>query len=81
MVVMSNGQIEQVDSPVDLYAAPKSRFVFDFLGSVNVFSGAYQQGDTVYAMPHRGYFFNGTDTEPHRLNWPFLAADSLVYDI
>ncbi|WBA10305.1 sulfate/molybdate ABC transporter ATP-binding protein [Salinivibrio kushneri] len=169
VVVMSNGQIEQVDSPVDLYAAPKSRFVFDFLGNVNVFSGHYQQGtwqngnafiqptlnthtqqsgslyvrsheltladkpnsqlslpmrvvsinpvgaevrvslapqgweseqlweatlthhvwqaapyqkgDTVYAMPHRGYFFNGTDTEPHRLNWPFLTADSLVYDI
>lgn len=169
VVVMSNGQIEQVDSPVDLYAAPKSRFVFDFLGNVNVFSGAYQQGvwqngnafiqpalnthtqqsgtlyvrshelsladkpnsqlslpmrvvsinpvgaevrvslapqgweseqlweatlthhawqaaayqkgDTVYAIPHRGYFFNGTDMEPQRLNWPFLAKDSLVYDI
>jgi len=37
VVVMSNGQIEQVDSPVELYAHPNSRFVFDFFGNVNKF--------------------------------------------
>jgi sulfate transport system ATP-binding protein len=34
---MSNGKIEQVDSPVALYAKPNSRFVFDFLGNVNIY--------------------------------------------
>ncbi|RHW20055.1 sulfate/molybdate ABC transporter ATP-binding protein [Pseudomonas jilinensis] len=40
VVVMSAGRIEQVDRPQALYAKPDSRFVFDFLGHVNVFAGA-----------------------------------------
>lgn len=43
VVVMSNGRIEQVDSPAALYATPNSRFVFDFLGNVNVFEAKAQQ--------------------------------------
>lgn len=39
VVVMSHGHIEQVDAPEPLYAEPASRFVFDFLGHVNVFDG------------------------------------------
>ncbi|BFM49814.1 TOBE-like domain-containing protein [Marinomonas sp. THO17] len=42
VVVMSNGHIEQVDKPGDLYASPKSRFVFDFLGNTNVFEAKHQ---------------------------------------
>ncbi|MBM6551988.1 sulfate/molybdate ABC transporter ATP-binding protein [Marinomonas ostreistagni] len=42
VVVMSNGHIEQVDAPAQLYAQPNSRFVFDFLGNVNVFDAAAQ---------------------------------------
>lgn len=41
VVVMSNGRIEQVDAPGNLYASPNSRFVFDFLGNANVFEGQY----------------------------------------
>ncbi|MAX98841.1 MAG: sulfate ABC transporter ATP-binding protein [Oceanospirillaceae bacterium] len=40
VVVMSNGNIEQVDTPAQLYAKPNSRFVFDFLGSANIFHGS-----------------------------------------
>ncbi|MGY2575849.1 sulfate/molybdate ABC transporter ATP-binding protein [Vibrio sp. C8] len=43
VVVMSNGCIEQVDSPVELYAHPNSRFVFDFFGNVNQFKANWQQ--------------------------------------
>ena len=39
VVVMSAGQVEQVDSPQALYARPDSRFVFNFLGQVNVLDG------------------------------------------
>ncbi|TVO34081.1 sulfate/molybdate ABC transporter ATP-binding protein [Vibrio algivorus] len=41
VVVMSNGKIEQVDSPVELYAHPNSRFVFDFFGNVNQFQAKW----------------------------------------
>ncbi len=43
VVVMSNGRIEQVDSPVELYAHPNSRFVFDFFGNVNQFKANWQK--------------------------------------
>lgn len=39
VVVMSQGQIEQEATPQALYQQPASRFVYDFLGGVNVFEG------------------------------------------
>lgn len=39
VVVMSQGQIEQEATPQALYQQPASRFVYDFLGGVNVFAG------------------------------------------
>ncbi|MCD6648344.1 sulfate ABC transporter ATP-binding protein, partial [Vibrio cholerae] len=47
VVEMSNGRIEQIDSPVELYAQPNSRFVFDFFGYVNQFAGEWQNGQWV----------------------------------
>ncbi len=44
VVVMSEGRIEQVDEPTRLYAHPRSRFVFDFLGHVNVLQGEVIEG-------------------------------------
>mgnify|MGYP003664588998 len=37
--VMSDGVIQQVGEPREIYETPKSRFVADFIGSVNLFSG------------------------------------------
>jgi iron(III) transport system ATP-binding protein len=36
IVVMNNGQIEQIGSPVDLYERPASKFVATFIGNVNL---------------------------------------------
>ena len=41
IAVMSGGQVQQVDSPVDLYRNPANRFVADFIGSSNVFDGTW----------------------------------------
>lgn len=43
VAVMSAGRVEQVDTPQNLYAEPGSRFVFEFLGQVNVFAGELQE--------------------------------------
>lgn len=56
VVVMSHGRVEQVNSPTELYARPESRFVFDFLGHVNVLSGQIDtdrlsQGDAWVRLP------------------------------
>lgn len=44
VVVMSEGRIEQVDTPEELYAYPSNRFVFDFLGEQTVFKGRAERG-------------------------------------
>jgi len=56
VVVMSAGKIEQVDHPQALYAEPESRFVFDFLGHVNVLDGTLRnqrvvQGEAWVTLP------------------------------
>jgi len=40
IVVMNRGSIEQVGSPADIYERPKSRFVSEFIGSINVLEAA-----------------------------------------
>ena len=39
VVITSRGKIEQIGTPQDIYSRPKSRFVAEFLGSSNIFSG------------------------------------------
>jgi spermidine/putrescine transport system ATP-binding protein len=39
VVVMNNGVIQQVGSPVDIYNEPKNRFVADFIGESNILEG------------------------------------------
>ncbi len=44
VVVMNEGKIEQVGAPDDVYDHPASRFVYNFLGDVNLFHGRVHQG-------------------------------------
>ncbi|MDT8879867.1 TOBE-like domain-containing protein [Halomonas saccharevitans] len=44
VAVMSNGRIEQIDTPESLYRAPANRFVFEFLGDVNHLEGEVREG-------------------------------------
>ncbi len=44
VVVMNRGQIEQAGTPQEVYENPASPFVYDFLGSVNLFHGRIHQG-------------------------------------
>ena len=39
VVVMSQGRIEQIGSPAEVYHTPKTAFVVNFLGQVNTFDG------------------------------------------
>ncbi len=52
IVVMRGGAIEQVDTPLDLYNKPVSKFVGEFIGSpaMNFLKGTVQQGHVV--SPH-----------------------------
>ena len=39
VVIMSRGVIEQIGTPQEIYRTPRTKFVADFLGSSNIFSG------------------------------------------
>jgi iron(III) transport system ATP-binding protein len=46
IVVMNRGHIEQIDTPVRLYEAPRTRFVASFIGKTNLLTGR-KSGDRV----------------------------------
>mgnify|MGYP001128193561 CR=1 FL=1 len=59
VVVMNKGRIEQVGTPDEVYAAPATPFVYQFIGNVNLFHSrdhapwTEQHGDAVaYVRPH-----------------------------
>jgi sulfate transport system ATP-binding protein len=58
VVVMNKGVIEQIGTPESIYEHPANRFVYQFLGDVNVFKGRIEKGK---------FDFSGTfvDTPKH----------------
>jgi putrescine transport system ATP-binding protein len=43
--VMDAGRLEQVATPRELYEAPASRWIAEFVGDINLFEGQVQQGE------------------------------------
>ena len=39
IVIMKNGEIQQIGTPVDIYNEPKNRYVADFVGEANIIPG------------------------------------------
>ncbi|NDF12265.1 MAG: sulfate ABC transporter ATP-binding protein [Proteobacteria bacterium] len=48
VVVMSNGRIEQVGTPEEVYHKPANGFVYDFLGNYNSFDGWKDKGGNLH---------------------------------
>jgi len=64
VAVMNKGSIAQLGTPSDLYEFPASRFVADFIGSVNMFEGTLiddKPDEALVACP---------ELEPHRVYVP-----------
>src|SRR3954454_16818573 len=47
IAVMNAGQIEQIGAPWEIYDRPRTRFVADFIGEINVFAGEWQSGSFI----------------------------------
>ncbi|NLL91590.1 MAG: ABC transporter ATP-binding protein [Ruminococcaceae bacterium] len=47
VVVMNNGIIQQIGSPIDIYNEPKNAFVADFIGESNILPGIMHRDFTV----------------------------------
>lgn len=65
MAVLSDGVIQQIGCPMELYDAPSNRFVAGFLGSANILDGMFEQhGDQLQFSSDKG------------LNIPFAGDQS-----
>src|SRR3954447_1221922 len=47
IAVMNAGRIEQIGAPRQIYDRPRTRFVADFIGEINVFAGEWQSGSFI----------------------------------
>jgi len=54
VAVMSKGRVLQVASPTGLYERPNSRFVADFIGTMNFFDGRVRKSDNGTAIVDTG---------------------------
>ncbi len=50
VVVMNEGKIIQVDTPENIYHHPKTAFVYEFIGNVNLFHARKQNNSTIEAL-------------------------------
>lgn len=69
-IMNSDGEIEQIGSPKEIYEFPASSFVAKFVGSTNIFSGTLHNLDQepVIRIPQLGSFHVDL---PHRKPWMF----------
>src|SRR5690606_30971055 len=62
MVIMNNGEIQQVGTPSDLYENPVNLFVADFLGKMNFFNGSTESPGRFIADGNLAFTVNGVST-------------------
>jgi putrescine transport system ATP-binding protein len=81
--VMNHGEIVQVGTPSDIYEYPSSRFVADFIGSVNMFEGRLIEDEPDYVRVtsdelggtfHVGH---GVSAAPHAIVWVALRPEKI----
>ena len=58
VVVMSDGRIQQIGTPVDIYNEPENAFVSDFIGESNILDGIMLED---YKVAFSGHIFNCVD--------------------
>ncbi len=81
--VMNHGEIIQVGTPSDIYEYPNSRFVADFVGSVNMFEGRLIEDEPDYvrvASDELGGTFHvghGVSAAPHAIVWVALRPEKI----
>lgn len=52
IVVMSEGRIQQIGTPIDIYNEPENAFVADFIGESNIVDGIMRQDFSVTFSGH-----------------------------
>ena len=58
IVIMNNGEIQQIGSPIDIYNEPENRFTASFIGESNIIEGIMKKDFLVH---FGGYDFECVD--------------------
>ncbi|MGB5132596.1 MAG: polyamine ABC transporter ATP-binding protein [Steroidobacteraceae bacterium] len=81
--VMNHGEIVQVGTPAEIYEYPGSRFVADFIGSVNMFEGRLIEDEPDYVRVESadlgGVFHvgHGVSAAPNAMVWVALRPEKI----
>ena len=81
--VMDRGRLAQVATPSDLYEFPNSRFVADFVGSVNMFEGVLEKDEpdeAIVSVPELGapvYLDHGVTGAKDSTVWVALRPEKI----
>jgi putrescine transport system ATP-binding protein len=82
--VMNHGEIVQVGTPTDIYEYPATRFVADFIGSVNMFEGRLSEDEPDHVRiesPELGctiYVDHGISSAPGAAVWAAIRPEKIV---
>ena len=83
MGVMNHGQIVQVGTPTDIYEFPATRFVADFIGSVNMFEGKLIEDEPDFVRIHSAdlggviYVNHGISSAPDATVWVAVRPEKI----
>ena len=82
--VMNRGEIVQVGTPRQIYEFPATRFVADFIGSVNLFEGQLTEDEPDHVrvnceeLPAPVYVDHGMSAPPLALCWVAVRPEKIV---
>jgi putrescine transport system ATP-binding protein len=82
--VMNHGEIVQVGTPTDIYEYPATRFVADFIGSVNMFEGKLIEDEPDHvriAAPELGttvFVDHGISSPPDAAVWVAIRPEKIL---
>ena len=81
--IMDRGRIVQVDTPRQIYEFPATRFVADFIGSVNLFEGQLTEDENEYVrvtcpdLPAPVYADHGVSAPPLAHCWVAVRPEKI----
>jgi putrescine transport system ATP-binding protein len=81
--VMDHGEIVQAGTPSEIYEFPSSKFVADFVGSVNIFEGKLLEDEPEYvriSSPELGatiYVSHGISAAPEATVWAAIRPEKI----
>ena len=56
LVVLNEGRVQQVDTPMNAYRRPANRFVAEFIGTANLFEGEVAPGSSTIRLAAEGHW-------------------------